>query len=141
MSSALSSWSQVGVRERLFIGLMDASSNGAAFVTDVSCIGFNQPASPDIPLVGGQTYVNTSTDLSSGNIDINGLTVSRGGLYRDMAQEIIVTDTDGVYLSRFRLGNTVSGPTTEGVRGAGAQNVWLKTWSASGGGVAVARTG
>ena len=141
MSSAQATWSQIGAREKYLIGIMDASSNGAALVTDVSCVGFYQPLAPGNPLSGGMVYENTATDLSASDISMNGLVITRGSMYRDLGQEIVVTDTSDIYLSRFRLGKKVNGVTTEGVEGSGARNIWLKTWSAAGGGVAVARTG
>ena len=141
MSSAQAAWSQIGPREKYLIGIMDASSNGAVYVTDVSCIGFYQPLDPGNPVAGGRVYRNTVVDLSASDISMNGFAITQGTLYRDMGQEIVVTNTTDVYLSRFRLGNKVSGASTEGVQGPAAANVWLKTWSAAGGGVAVARTG
>lgn len=130
MTSVLRSPSQIGVREKYLISLVDLSGSGT--VVDDTCIAFALDVPQ--PLNAG---VYTAASLPA---LYTGVYLAYGALYRDLGQEIVVIGADEKYLVRYRLAAPVSNVYAEGQQAPPA-NVWLRVWAASGAGVSVARMG
>lgn len=72
--------------------------------------------------------------------------VDQGKLLKDMGRSMTIVDASGKHLALFREVQRVNGSDTEGVGPAGVDDAaygtfFIKTWSADGNGVIVARLG
>lgn len=135
MSSVTSSFAQKSGRTKFLLGVTSDVTQGNNDL--LSALTFDAPL-PTIP----QTVI-TLTAFNALAATSYGFSV--GTLFKDLGREIVVYD-DAVagspHREVFRECMLVSGASTEGISGVEADvRVFVKVFSASGSGVAVARTG
>lgn len=128
MSSNLKSLAQIGSRIKYLLAVFSTQVRGQT-ISGNSCVSF-----PSADVTPG------SVVRDSDDIDFTGVNVSAGTLYKDLGREIYVYDDNSSRVAVFRQVQLVSGPATEGVP-IPDDILYVKTWSADGAGVVVARTG
>ena len=133
--SSLRSFSQIPVRTTFFIATEDYSGNSGVTL-DSGDITLSFPNGYPGPIV---------VDGTSGSF-IYPL-VKKGRPLKDMGRSMTIVDTTGKHLAVFREVQRVYGAATEGVFSGGEAGdaaygtFFIKTWSADGNGVIVARLG
>ena len=138
MSSVLKSYSQIPVRAKYLIVIVDSNGGLEGVGNDgVSAFSLDPGVLHDL---GSMALAGVVEDEST----ISFLRV--GDLFKDLGRQITILDTDGAtHLAVYRQVQLVDGPATEGVGGGDANgfnaNIFLRVWAADGKNVVVVRTG
>ena len=126
-----------------FLLVVNPAADGVEGVqpTDISVNAFTVDSLPTTSVTGLPTNGTFFTDLDiSGAPGYEVVDLGPGDLYRDLGKQLTIIDpTTKAHLASFRLARLQNNAAAEGI--GGGPNTWIKVWSASGLGVAVARTG
>lgn len=134
MSSVLRSFSQIPSRVKFLI-VTNATVDAAGTIPSQDNLeAFDLSGNT---LTGGSIQTDTEVNSQTG---FRGLELVQGYLYRDLGKQLVIKNASNAHLAIFRLARLQNAVTNEGVNLAD-NNIWIKVWSASGGGVVVSRTG
>ena len=139
MTSVLRTFSQIPVREKYLLAVIDSSGGNTdnVFATNVEAFSITSGAYIDITSVATEADISNAAGVAVYNI-------TAGWLFKDLGRQITVYDpADHKHLAVYRQVQYVSGGETEGVCNAAnyCANIFVKVWSADGAGVVVVRTG
>ncbi len=135
MSSTLRKIAQIPARIKYLVAIDNADST-TNVVTSVSCYGIQFADPADIPSESLVAYPSGGAFTDSTEVNL-----AQGDLFKDLGRQLVIYDSaTDAHLAVFRQVQLVNGAGSEGV-GATLPATFIKVWSASGGGVGVARTG
>ena len=144
MASAMRSYAQIPARTKFLIVTFAPSndiSDGPA-PSDDRVVAFDISSTAHL---NGTFFTDAAISATTGYTPLNvsipeyEAALDAGRLYRDLGKQIVIVDANNNHVAYFRLVRLQNGVSSEGI--GSDHNIWMKVWSASGEGVAVARTG
>lgn len=134
MSSVLRAFDQTPSRVKYFLVTDTFDTEGVTLET-----------APALNLVGATTIASLNTFVNQDDLatyfTINTTPDRTGRLLKDLGQEIIIVNTAGQHVARYRHALALDGAGSEGVDGVPGTSFLVRVWAADGTGVLVNRTG
>jgi hypothetical protein len=139
MSSTLRTVAQIPPRIKYLTAVTTAPNTGTNIIAD-DCYAFtcHEDAFSESVVPSG----SNASGLTFTIRDYVARGYATGEYFKDLGRQLVIYDaTTKLHLAIFRQVQVVNGDGTEGVGAEGATPIFVKVWSASGGGVRVARIG
>jgi hypothetical protein len=142
MTSVMSSFSQIPVRTKYFLGLSGGESS-ASLASQNAAFTLTPGAFLDV------TSMATDADISGAGLNFTPYVELSGNTFKDLGRQIVIYDpATAEHIAVFRQVQRINGSASEGVGVSFPTtpetylaNIYVKVWAADGSGVAVVRTG